>query len=151
MIVTGILSLLMLLFSLLLSHAFDPIIYRSLDPSIIRPTFYPFTLPFILQSTACVICACFAIFSRHRRLFFWITVALNGLLILAHHYAMSRWPGGDDGPGLAWLLILKPVVIISGIISVIWGLLVVILKKKKSEPAGGAYFLPGAGKKSAHP
>jgi len=46
------------------------------------------------------------IVKRHQASLFWIAVPLHGLLFLPFGYAVSCWPRGDDGPGMAWGLLI---------------------------------------------
>jgi hypothetical protein len=69
--------------------------------------FYLFTLPFIIDSALIVILAITAgLFDRFAKPLFWTVLCLHGLLFLPFFFAHNRWPGGDDGPGLAWLMLI---------------------------------------------
>jgi hypothetical protein len=69
--------------------------------------FYVFTLPFIVISGSIVVLAFVASQStRLRPALYWIAISLHWLLFAPFFFALNRWPGGDDGPGLAWLLFI---------------------------------------------
>lgn len=38
----------------------------------------------------------------------WAAEALQGYRLIPAGEALRSWPGGDDGPGLAWLMIIRP-------------------------------------------
>jgi hypothetical protein len=67
--------------------------------------FYWFTSPFIVASGLCAATAIWGVSSRSQRsAVFWIVAPWQALLFPAFAFAMAQWPGGDDGPGMAWLL-----------------------------------------------
>jgi hypothetical protein len=124
LIVLGIWSLLLFGFSLLLAcNAWR---------------FYVFTLPFIITSGALVgLAATGIIVHRTRTAMFWIAIPLHGLLFLPFYFAMSRWPGGDDGPGLAWMVFVGGGSCIAGALAIILTVIGIVLtarKIKETEP-----------------
>ena len=73
---------------------------------------------------------------RFRGILFWISIPLHGLLYLPYNFAISRWPGGDDGPGMAWLLFVGGGAIIAGVIASVIVIIEIIRKtrRKQTEP-----------------
>lgn len=69
--------------------------------------FYSFTIPFIIASFSCFILGlCGLLIKKKRRTNFIIAIIVFGFLIVPHLYAILQWPGGDDGPGMAWALFI---------------------------------------------
>ena len=70
-------------------------------------SFYWFTIPFIAASGMCTATAIVGLCWRaRRRVVFWVAAPWHALLILPFAFAMAQWPGGDDGPGMAWMLLI---------------------------------------------
>ena len=68
---------------------------------------YSFALPFILSAGLCVLLVVLGlIWKQLRATAFWVVMPLHGLLFFPYRYAIARWPGGDDGPGMAWLILV---------------------------------------------
>ena len=68
---------------------------------------YDFTLPFVSHAIGTHITAVLGVVIRRiRSIIFWPAIALHGSLVLSCRYAMSQWPGGDDGPGMGWFFIV---------------------------------------------
>ena len=69
--------------------------------------FYPATIPFLTAAATCVFLAVrgMCVPDKAPRMF-WLLTPLHGLLFLPFWFAMSRWPGGDDGPGMFWLTVV---------------------------------------------
>jgi len=68
---------------------------------------YDFTLPFVAHAIGTHITAVLGLVVRRiRSIIFWPALALLGSLVFSYHYAMSQWPGGDDGPGMGWFFIV---------------------------------------------
>lgn len=90
----------LLLVSLAIVGAFSPLLYEG-------AIFYSFTKPFIFVSSLLVIAAVTGVFSkRFQHALFWVTAPIHGLLYFPYRFAIDRWPGGDDGPGMAWLFLV---------------------------------------------
>ena len=68
-------------------------------------SFYPFTLPFLFQINLIVVVSIFVLTKKSLPLYFFNLVSFT-LLIGSSSFAMTRWPGGDDGPGLAWSFLI---------------------------------------------
>jgi hypothetical protein len=67
--------------------------------------FYAFTVPFMIVSFGSFLLALIGILIRKAQKFFFITsLILFALLVAPYAYAISQWPGGDDGPGMAWTI-----------------------------------------------
>jgi hypothetical protein len=128
LIIIAFWSLRLFLFSLLITGAF-PFLYAG--------SFYLFTLPFIISSGLCFVLASLAlsILKNHSSVF-WVTTVLHGLLIIPYGFAMSLWPGGDDGPGMAWCYVLGEGSCVAAVVSIILVLCVsvsIIVKYKKRQ------------------
>jgi len=66
---------------------------------------------------------------------FWIVIPLHGLLFLPFHFAITRWPGGDDGPGMAWMLFVGGGSCIAGALALVLAVIgVVITVRRRKEP-----------------
>lgn len=132
LIIIGIWSLCLFLLSLLIVGAFG---------SLYDGSFYPFTLPFIVLAGTCVAVAVAGLVGKRiRSTMFWIAAPMHGLLFLPFQFAISRWPGGDDGPGMAWLLFVGGGSCIAGVLSLVLIVIAIIMtvQKKRSCPAGTA-------------
>lgn len=69
--------------------------------------FYPATIPTLVQAGLGGLIALAGLtFVRKRFVCLFISSAALGLLGLPAFYAMSQWPGGDDGGGMGWLFIV---------------------------------------------
>lgn len=69
--------------------------------------FYWFTVPFIAASGSCAVAAVVGLCWRARRsAVFWIVGPCHTALLVPFLFAMVQWPGGDDGPGMAWLFLI---------------------------------------------
>ena len=65
-------------------------------------SFYWFTIPhLILLPLSAAVVALDAV--RHRRATFIAALVCLSCLLPTWFFAGSRWPGGDDGPGMAWV------------------------------------------------
>ncbi|MES9972375.1 MAG: hypothetical protein ABW092_20270 [Candidatus Thiodiazotropha sp.] len=85
--------------------------------------FYVSTLPFIVTSGLIVILAFIAAQSdRLRRGLYWAVVSMHWLLFVPFFFALNRWPGGDDGPGLAWLLFIGSGSFIAFILAIVFAI-----------------------------
>lgn len=66
-------------------------------------SYYPFAIP-----TVAIALYCFSLSTLGlvrlvpRKAAFWCAVPMGCLAYLSFIYAMSCWPGGDDGPGMFW-------------------------------------------------
>jgi hypothetical protein len=98
MLLIGVWSAVLLFLSLTIIGAFEPLYSGS---------FYPFTLPFIVMAgVVSALAFTGVVVTRIRTALFWPTLVLHGLLFLPFWFAYARWPGGDDGPGMAWGLVI---------------------------------------------
>lgn len=69
--------------------------------------FYPATIPTIVQAGLAALVAMVGLGAWRRRLLcLVISSAALGLLGLPALYASAQWPGGDDGGGFGWLIII---------------------------------------------
>jgi hypothetical protein len=83
--------------------------------------FYPATIPFLTAAATCVFLAVRGVRVPDKApLMFWIITPLHGLLFFPFWFAMSRWPGGDDGPGMIWLTIVGGGSCIAGVTSLVF-------------------------------
>jgi len=70
-------------------------------------SFYWFTVPFLVAAGLCAAGATAGLWSRHLRArLFRIVAPCHALLILPCALGMALWPGGDDGPGMAWTVLI---------------------------------------------
>jgi len=110
-------------------------------PSLYAGSFYLFTLPFIISSAFCFVLASIALgISKIRPIVFWVVTILHGLLYFPYRLAITRWPGGDDGPGMAWFFILGEGSCVAAVVSIILILCVavsIVVKYKKRQKAMG--------------
>lgn len=131
LIVVGIWSLCLFAVSLLIVGAFGPLYAGS---------FYPATLLFIIPAGICVIVATVGLAARNARpAAFWLGTSLHGLLFLGFRFAMNRWPGGDDGPGLAWLFVVGAGSSLASFVAVVFivaGFLAAAMKGKSTVGPG---------------
>jgi hypothetical protein len=82
--------------------------------------FYPTTIPFALQSAACVALAATGLrLPERRRSIFWVLTTCHGLLFFPFLFAMALWPA-DDGTGMIWLAIVAGGSCLAGVISVVF-------------------------------
>jgi hypothetical protein len=111
LIIVGIWSALLLLLSLTATGAFG-FLYEG--------SYYTFTLPFIV-ATALVLSLAVSglVATRIRSSMFWFVTPLFGLLYFPYQYAVAQWPGGDDGPGMFWLLFVGRGSQIAGILAIV--------------------------------
>ena len=66
-------------------------------------SFYWFTLSFLFHTATCFFLSVKCQIRPNADLRKKITWSIR-LLPLSWFFAMVQWPGGDDGPGLAWML-----------------------------------------------
>ena len=91
-------------------------------------TIYPFVLPFILAAGLAATVAATGLACRSIRVVaFWVAVPIQALLFLPFRFAMTRWPGGDDGRGMAWMILIGGGAILAAILSTILILIAVPL------------------------
>jgi hypothetical protein len=97
--------------------------YIALFPLLIpsyRQFFYPFTLPFIIMAGECVALSAVGLrVMLMRSLIYSVVVPIHGILFLPYWFAVSRWPGGNDGGGIAWVLLIGGGSCIAGILSLV--------------------------------
>ena len=134
LIVVGIWSAILLFISLAIVGALGPLYDGS---------FYPFTLPFIVWAGLCTILSIMGlVIKRARSTVFWVVIPLHGLLFLPFRFAIKRWPGGDDGPGMAWAFFVGGGSCIAGLLALVFILIRIFLiagKAKESEPPPEPY------------
>ena len=95
-------------------------------------SFYPFTLPFVVQAAVLVmLCAAGLAAKRAIVPLFWITIPLHGLLFLPFYFAITHWPGGDDCPGLAWLFFVGGGSCIAGILAIVFAVIGIVTTVRK--------------------
>lgn len=123
LIIIGIWSAVLLFLSLVITGVFG---------SLYAGSFYPFTLPFIIATGVLVALTVTGVSAKRARArLFWIAVPLHGLLFLPFYYANSRWPGGDDGPGLAWLFFIGGGSYIAGLVALIIAVIAAVISIRK--------------------
>jgi len=111
LVIAGVWSTLLLLLALTITGTFGDAYAGS---------FYSFTLPFIVMAaTVAALSLAGLLLSRARRVLFWLVVPLHGLLFVPFLHAMVRWPGGDDGPGMAWMFFVGVGSLIAGLQSLV--------------------------------
>ena len=124
LILVGVWSLCLLLLSLFVVGAFDPLHARS---------FYAFTLPFIILAALCVVIAVVGLVAKPARaVAFWVSTLLHGFLVLPYRFAMNQWPGGDDGAGMAWMYLVGWGSYVSIVLAVMLIAIVLMAKGKKA-------------------
>lgn len=75
---------------------------------------YWFVWPFVVASVTCVVAAAVAMAtSAISRVAFWVADASCSCLLPAAWFAMDRWPGGDDGPGMMWSIFVCPISLVA--------------------------------------
>jgi hypothetical protein len=82
--------------------------------------FYPETLPTMWQAGIAAGLALLGMLPPFRKVRFGFLAASGttmGLLIVPCIYALIHWPGGDDGGGLGWLVIMGGASVLSGVIA----------------------------------
>ncbi len=83
--------------------------------------FYPATLPFLIAATVCVVLAIIGIsLPGKRALMFWGLTLLHGSLFFPFWLAMTHWPGGDDGPGMMWMILVGGGACLAGALAVVF-------------------------------
>lgn len=129
LIIVGIWSGVLLFISLAIVGALGPLYDGS---------FYPFTLPFIVLVGICTTLSIIGLVAqRARSAVFWVVTPLHGILFLPFRFAMKRWPGGNDGPGMAWLFLLGGGSCIAGLLAlvlIVIGIIIIAGKAKETEP-----------------
>ena len=129
LIIVGIWSLVLLFISLAIVGALGTLYDGS---------FYPFTLPFIVWAGLCAILSIIGLVTtRTRSAVFWVVTPLHGLLFLPFRFAIKRWPGGDDGPGMAWAFFVGGGSCIAGLLAlvlILMGIILIVRKAKETEP-----------------
>jgi hypothetical protein len=69
---------------------------------------YPYTVPFVTTAFLCSLVGLVAVVKNTRGLSL-IQNALAVLTVVLYELAAANWPGGDDGPGLGFAVIVAPV------------------------------------------
>jgi hypothetical protein len=137
LIIVAAWSTVLLLVSLMIVGTFPPI-YEG--------NFYPFTGPYIIMSGLIVAMAFWgSAHQQSRKAIFWAAVPLHGLLYLPYRYAINRWPGGDDGPGIAWVFLVGGGSCIAALVAVVLIIIELRGKRKRTEQAGSGYPPQGVG------
>jgi len=77
--------------------------------------FYIFTLPHFLLLIGGITTLVFNFFQR-KTLLIWVAIIQILLLLASWYWAMHHWPGGNDGPGLAWYFLIGGASLISAIL-----------------------------------
>lgn len=106
-----------------------------LSLAIISERYYPFTLPFIISTAVLVALAIAGLVAKRARVvLFWIVIPLHGLLFLPFYFAITRWPGWDDGPGLGWLFYVGGGSCIAGALAVVLSIAGVVITVLRRTP-----------------
>src|SRR5512135_131116 len=128
LIIIGVWTTVLLFCSLAIVGALGPVYSGS---------FYPFTLPFIfLAGISLVLSICGLVVRRIRAYIFWFAASSHGLLFLPFYYAIRHWPGGDDGPGLAWGFLIGGGSCIAAIIAIVFLLMTILALVRGSKESG---------------
>ena len=109
LIIAALWSLLLLLAAMMVSGAFP--FYAG--------SFYWFSVPFHFHASTCMLLSVMCLLRPNqdiRKIISW----LLRLLPISWIFAMMQWPGGDDGPGMAWLLLVGSGSMISLVGSLLW-------------------------------
>jgi hypothetical protein len=125
-------ALLGLLASLLIVGGFDWLVAYG-------GSFYLFTVPYLVQMALCFVASGIAVIWHVRLPSRTILVAVAVLLAaapLSWHFAISRWPGGDDGPGMAWYIYIGLLAIGGTLVSLYIGGFCLLAKMKRARVAG---------------
>jgi hypothetical protein len=80
-------------------------------------SFYWFTIPHLVLlplSLAAVI----ADFRLEGRLAFRGALICLGCALPTFLFAMNQWPGGDDGPGMAWAFVVGPASLVNALVGI---------------------------------
>ncbi len=89
---------------------------------------YDFVIPYLRQCAVCFLCAVMSMLSKKiQRLFTGISAFIMMLLIFPFEYAGNKWPGGDDGGGLGWGVIVGAATLLAYIVG-LGATLIAILK-----------------------
>jgi hypothetical protein len=116
---TAFCSILLLLLGLIISGAI-PVLYPG--------SFYWFSIPFLIHATASTFLSAKCHFrpspllKKKRNGAFWC-------LPVTAMFPMFLWPGGDDGPGMAWMFIVGGGSIIIVLISIFGSFLIKVLNR----------------------
>jgi len=98
-------------------------------------TTYGFVWPAIFLSAACAVAGVVgALLGRAREYGFWAAAVFAVASFWAACHANARWPGGDDGPGIGWVVTVIPasfVAALLGVSAMAWRLL--RLRRRGSE------------------
>lgn len=75
---------------------------------------YPFTIPHLTVVALAVVLLGCRVYTDTKNLLITsgIAVVLAASLLTAG-YGLSRWPGGNDGPGLGWALFVGPLSVVN--------------------------------------
>jgi hypothetical protein len=123
LVINAISSLVISLLSLTAINAFS-FLYAG--------SYYPFALPTVAIALYCMSLSTLGLVNIvSRSAGFWCVIPIGCSIYLAFLYAMSQWPGGDDGPGMFWALFVgasSGLMSVTNIVLLVLGL-VVIFKK----------------------
>lgn len=89
-------------------------------------SFYMFTLPYIFQVSIVVILSLISLFIGKNKFITYSCLILFSTLIIPSTYALSIWPAGDDGPGLAWSFAIDG----SSYLTTLFGIVLVVFSIK---------------------
>jgi len=127
LVIVGVWSVILLLLALTITGAFGDVYAGS---------FYSFTLPFIIMAATLAVLALAGLLLRPvRGVIFWLAIPLHGFLFVPFLCAIVRWPGGDDGPGMAWLLFVGGGSCIAAISSLVLTVREIIVSVRTTEKA----------------
>ncbi len=65
----------------------------------------------------------------------WLVVAVQVLRVIPVVAAVSVWPGGDDGPMIAWTGIVLPITVVLAVCGLVAAAM--ILSRRRAPPAAG--------------
>jgi hypothetical protein len=72
-----------------------------------------FVVPYVLSTALATLLSIMALSYKNRRtLLVCCAATVNLALPIFCWYAISRWPGGDDGGGMAWLIFVVPLTVL---------------------------------------
>ena len=92
---------------------------------------YWFTLPFIANVAVTFVLGLIAAMREKSRSNYYLAPALFLFVPVTWYFALARWPGGDDGPGMGWYFSLGLGMLIAFLIGAVN--LAVLYRKGKRE------------------
>jgi len=92
---------------------------------------YWFVWPYIALAVSCALAAAAGLrWAAVQRRAIWVAESSCFLLPFASWFAILRWPGGDDGPGMGWLLVVIPASIAAFAIALVIAVVFMVHKSR---------------------